>query len=214
MKSPVPSLFVIAALSMGSVLAAEKPGPENDYGRANIGGSQGTIKWESLLHGEGLKGWEAQEKPWTANAWSRKGDTIIADLTEGRRALLIQGNATWKSYEIKVQATLEKGSALQIHFSVSEDRKSSYHFATLTGWKAIAIIKQDHTKLDVANFIFERGREYDIVIAVRGNSITSYIDGKLINRLTLPTPPDRIEPLLIAAVPQNIRLLAHQISQG
>ena len=114
---------------------------------------------------------------------------MIADVGDGGRARLIQGDATWRYYEVKVQATLVKGSALQIHFSISEDREDSYHLATLTGWKAVAIINHDHTKLDVANFIFKRGREYDIVVAVRGNSITSYIDGKLVNRLTVPTPP-------------------------
>ena len=53
----------------------------------------------------------------------------------------------------------------------------------------MAIINHDHTKLDVANCIFERGRQYDIVVAVRGNAITSHIDGKLVNRLTVAKPP-------------------------
>ncbi len=181
---------VIALLGFSSPIVAEnEPGPENDYGRADISGSQGSIVWESLLHGDGLDGWKAEGAPWTPTAWARKGDTVIADVGDGRRARLIQGDSSWRYYEVKVQATLVKGSALQIHFSISEDREDSYHLATLTGWKAMAIISHDHTKLDVANFIFERGREYDIVVAVRGNSITSYIDGKLVNRLTVVTPP-------------------------
>ncbi len=183
-------LALIALLGLtAAAAAADKPGPESDYGRADIGGSQGPIVWKSLLHGDGLDGWEAEGSPWTPTAWSREGDIVIAEVGEGSRARLIQGDSSWRYYEVKVQATLVQGSALQIHFCISEDREHSYHLGTLTGWKALAIIKQDHTKLDVANFIFELGREYNIVVAVRGNSITSYVDGKLVNRLTVATPP-------------------------
>ena len=38
--------------------------------------------------------------------------------------------------------------------------------------------------LDVIDFPTEIGREYEIVIAARGQSLTSYIDGHLVNRLT------------------------------
>ena len=40
------------------------------------------------------------------------------------------------------------------------------------------------TKLDVAPFVIEYGREYDIVISAIDQSIRSYIDGKLVNVLT------------------------------
>ena len=112
------SLFAVTAvLVMTAPVAAEdKPGLENDYGRAVIGGSQGPIVWESLLHEDGLEGWEAEDSPWTPTAWSRKGDTMIADVEDGGRARLIQGDASWRYYEVRVQATL---AALQIHFSIS-----------------------------------------------------------------------------------------------
>ena len=45
------------------------------------------------------------------------------------------------------------------------------------------------TKLDVVNCVLEGGQEYDIVLAVRGNSVTSYVNGMLTNRLTLPENP-------------------------
>lgn len=191
MKADGKILFVaIVILGLApSVTGDDNLRSEDDYGRAGISGSQGRIVWESLLHGDGLDGWEAEGAPWTPTAWSREGDTVIADVGSGGRARLIQGDSSWRYYEVKVQATLVKGSALQIHFSISEDRDNSYHLATLTGWKALAIIRQDHTKLDVANFIFERGREYDVVVAVRGNSIASYVDGKLVNRLTVQKAP-------------------------
>ena len=40
------------------------------------------------------------------------------------------------------------------------------------------------TELDVAQFVIEYGREYDVVISAIGQSIRSYIDGKLVNVLT------------------------------
>ena len=94
---------VIALLRFTSpvVAAEDEPSPENDYGRADIGGSQGPIVWESLLHGDGLSGWEAEGSPWTPTAWSREGDTVIADVGDGSRARLIQGDSSWRYYESK-----------------------------------------------------------------------------------------------------------------
>ena len=93
-----------------------------------------------------------------------------------------------------MQSTLVKGPNLQIQFRISEDGRSFYFLDFLTGWKAMAISKVDGksgetTKLDVVNFIFEGGREYDIVIAARGHSLTSYIDGNLVNRVTDASNP-------------------------
>ena len=54
-------------------------------------------------------------------------------------------------------------------------------------WKAIAIsrvIKGHLTKLSVVNFPVELGQEYEVQIAARGASFTSYIDGKLVNQVT------------------------------
>ena len=78
---------------------------------------------------------------------------------------------------------------MQIAFRVSEDGKSYYFLDFLTGWRAVAISKKEAgvpgvTKLDVVNFPFEYGREYNITIAARGHSIISYIDGEMVNRLT------------------------------
>ena len=170
------------------------PSFENDYGRAEIGGSQGPIVWESLLRGDGLAGWEVGEAPWTPTAWSRDGDTLIADVGDGHQARLVQGDTSWWSYEYKVQTTILKGNALQLHFSISEDRHEFYFLACLMGWKASALIKQHgkdegDTKLDVDNFSMEYDREYDMVVAVRGNSMVCYIDGKAVNRLSVATQP-------------------------
>jgi len=165
--------------------AAEERTPKNDYGRPHIGGMRGHIEWESLLHGDGLDGWADGKE----GAWSRKGDTIFVSSGENRHTSLSQGDTTWANYELKVAATFVKGSNLQVQFRKSLDGRDYYFLDFLAGWKAISVTKKiggvpGVTKLDVMNFPFEYGREYDIVIAVRGESIHTYIDGQLINRLT------------------------------
>lgn len=158
-----------------------------DYGRSDLGGSQGAIEWESLLTGDGLDGWAVNGDPWTADAWSRQGDTIVADVGEGYRARIVTGDETWRSYELQVKMTMLQGGSPQLWFNIHDGK--DHHFAPLLGWQTAAIMAPDHTKLDVVNHVFERDHEYDVVLAVRGNSVTTYIDGALVNRLTLIEPP-------------------------
>jgi hypothetical protein len=146
---------------------------------------RGHIEWESLLHGDGLERWTAGEE----GAWSREGDTIVVSSGQNHHTSLSQGDTTWAHYELKVAATFVKGSNLQIQFRRSSDGRDFYFLDFLAGWKAISVTKKvggvpGVTKLDVTNYPFEYGREYDIVIAVRGESIHTYIDGQLVNRLT------------------------------
>ena len=188
------SAVLFLALALLSVIspagADDRPVSEDDYGRARIGGMRGAIEWESMLHGEGLKGW----KPGDERVWSREGDTVTLNaggLVKSSR--LVQGDSTWSHYEFKVQVTLVHGANIQIRFGITEGNQE-YMIDYLGGWKAMAIStyergKRGVTKLDVVNFVLHPKREYDLVLAVRGHSITSYVDGKLVNRVTLNTNP-------------------------
>ncbi len=178
---------LVALIAMAGSIGAAERGPENDYGRPKLGGSQGVIEWKSLLQGEGLDGWEVNGQPWATDAWRREGNTIIAEVGDGHRARIVAGDETWRSYEVKVQMTMVKGGSAQLWFNIHDDQ--DHHFAPLLGWQTAAIMSPDHTKLDVVNHAFERGREYDVVLAVRGRSVTTYIDGVLVNRLTLSDDP-------------------------
>lgn len=182
-------LVLALALLPAQALQAEAPGPDNDYGRPTIGGSQGAIGWESLLVGEGLEGWEVQGEPWAPDAWRREGRTLIAATGDSPRARIVTGDETWRAYELKVRLTLVRGGGSgQLWFNVHD--KQGYHFAPLLGWQTAAIMDPHHTKLDVVNHVFVHGREYDIVLAVRGRSVTTYIDGALVNRVTLDHDPE------------------------
>ena len=61
---------------------------------------------------------------------------------------------------------------MQIRFGITDERRE-YMVDYLGGWKAMAIStyergKRGVTKLDVVNLVLEQGREYDLVLAVRG----------------------------------------------
>ncbi len=184
MRKLVAVIFIATAWSVGTAVA----GPENDYGRPKIGGSQGSIEWESLLQGEGLDRWEINGTPWSSDVWRRDGDTIIGDAADSPRGRIVIGDDTWRAYELKVQVTMVKGSgSAQLWFNIHD--KQAFHFAPLLGWQTAAIMDPHHTKLDVVNHPFEHNREYNIVLAVRGRSVTTYIDGVLVNRLTLDEDP-------------------------
>ena len=193
MKLVVRTALLFVLLSAVNA-AGEAPSFENDYGRSEIGGSQGGIPWESMLQGDGLEGWHASQAPFTPSVWRREGDAIVADTGEANRARLVQGDGDWMAYEFKAQVTMEKGYGPQLVFGISDDGVASHFLSYLTGWKTIVTVRRNEethedVKLDVIDFVMEYGREYDIVLKVRDHSVTTYIDGALINRLTLPENP-------------------------
>ena len=168
----------------------ETPSLENDYGRADIG-----KPWESMMASQGLAGWHASEAPFSPSVWRREGDAIIADTGQANRGRLVQGDGTWAAYEFKVQATIQKGFiGPQLVFGISDDGASSHFLTYLAGWKTMVIVRRNEethedVKLDVVDFVMDPGREYDIVLKVRDHSVTSYVDGVLVNRLTLAEEP-------------------------
>ena len=184
-------ILVLTVFSLATpAFADNRIDSEDDYGRARIGGMKGRIAWESMLQGEGLEGWT----PGDERVWSREGDTVIA-IAGGRdnATRLVTGASTWSHYEFKVQVIRVKGANVQIRFGIT-DQSREYMVDYLGGWKALAIStyergKRGVTKLDVVNLVLERGREYDLVLAVRGHSVTTYVDGRLVNRLTLDANP-------------------------
>ena len=171
-------------------------GPEDDFGRSGLGGMEGDITWEPLLRGDGLEGWCETDVP-LANStpaergisWTRNGNAVMGKVPAEKTSQIVQGDANWRDYEISALCTLIEGPDVQIHFRVSEEGQAYYMLNFLYGWQAIAISKMEPgagevDKLSVVNFPFEKGREYNILIAARAQSLTSYIDGKLVNQVT------------------------------
>lgn len=174
------------ALALGALVCAMATSADAGN-REQLGGSQGSIAWESLLPGEGLDGWTEDGDPWSRGAFSRDGDTIIVETEDNYRARIVFGDDSWRAYELKVNITPIKGGSPQLWFNIHDGQ--DHHFAPLYGWQTAAIMDPHHTKLDVVNHVFEWNVEYEVVLAVRGNSVTTYIDGQLVNRLTMSEVP-------------------------
>lgn len=148
--------------------------------RDKVWGMDRDAEWESLLPEDGLDGIESKGK------WTRRGDTVKCEAGD-EGAHLIFGQSAWRDYEVKCRVEAEKGGNIQIVFRLSEDGSKGYMLDLLFGWQAVAISRIDQgsvLKLSVVNHELQRGRGYDVELAVRGASLTSYIDGDLVNQVT------------------------------
>ena len=162
-------------------------GPHDDYGRDIIGGMRGEIHWRRLLDGKGLENWSCSEEE--MEAWTRSDQAIVGEVPREQGSRLFTGGETWRNYELSVLVTPISGGNAQIQFRITEDRNGYYMMDFLLGWRAIAISRGTSgfpgvEKLSVVNFPAERGREYNVQIAARDSSLTTYVDGKLVNQLT------------------------------
>ncbi len=150
-------------------------------------GSDRAHEWGPLLHGTGLDGWLDSDSPWTPGTWIREGESVKGQRSGDGKARITQGDSSWTNYHFSVNATPLEGQ-LQIHFRVSNDGQAFYMLDFWTPLSVALSKRGPDTKgvvwLDVVDFLTELGREYEIVIAARGQSLTTYIDGKLVNRLT------------------------------
>ena len=57
----------------------------------------------------------------------------------------------------------------------------------MLGWRVVQVARaRSHAleRLSVVDFPTEHGREYHLRVAARGASITTYVDGKLVNQVT------------------------------
>jgi hypothetical protein len=151
--------------------------------RDKVWGVDREAEWESLLPEDGLEGIEAKGKR------SRRGDEVRCE-ADGEGAHLIFGGRDWRDYELRCRVEAESGGNVQILFRLSEDGARGYLLDLLYGWQAVAISRVERgapapaLKLSVVNHELRHGRGYEVELAARGASLTSYIDGKLVNQVT------------------------------
>lgn len=154
--------------------------PMMDY-RHEIWGMGAPAVRQPLLPSHGLEGLDLH------GPWERVVDSVVCEAgEEGARILF--GNHEWCHYEVQVQVVAEKGGNVQIPFRLAKDGRSGYMVDLLLGWQAIAISRFEHgkgvEKLSVVNCQLDRGREYHIELSARGRSLTTYVDGLLMNQVT------------------------------
>lgn len=147
--------------------------------RDEIWGMNEPAFWKPLLPKSGLESLELRGN------WIREWDTVRCEAGE-EGAHILFGTNDWRDYELKVTVVPEGGGNVQIPFRLSEDGKQGYMLDLLLGWQAVAISRLGNgvEKLSVVNYELRRGWEYHVELAVREFSITSYINGSLVNQVT------------------------------
>lgn len=150
--------------------------------REVICGMMGHMHWKPVLPATGLEGLQVNGN------WIRQEDILICEERQGS-ASIVFGQEDWANYELSVQVKAVTGGNVQVLFRLNPD--GNYMMDMLFGWQAVAVSKNDRRpggrgfhKISVVNFALEHGREYDVQIAVRDVSITTYIDGQLVNQVT------------------------------
>ena len=149
--------------------------------REEVWGRGGNTRWLSMLDSkvDGLR--------------NVNGPAAISmgSITVDRQSTVIFGESNWKSYELRFGLQIMEGANAQIQLRRSDDGKQCYMVDFLFGWQALGVSRINHRpggkglqKLSVVNLEMSRLAEFKVEIAVRELSITTYVDGKLINQVT------------------------------
>ena len=156
-----------------------------------IGGMRGLINWQVVPADPELSSWRPpawSDREALKKTWRMEGNAIVGSGEAGEDPpSLIAGEPGWTDYELSFLVTPISGGNAQAAFRISADERSYYMLDFLLGWQAVAIsrvIDGRVTKLSVVNHALHRGQEYEVQVAARGASLTSYVDGKLVNQLT------------------------------
>ena len=150
-------------------------------GREEVWGRDGNTRWLSMLDAkyDGLR--------------QVQGPAVIGmgAITVNGQSAVVFGESGWKSYELKFGLQFLEGANAQIQLRRSADGKQFYLVDFLFGWQALGVSRADHRqggkglqKLSVVNLEMSKLSEYKVEIAVRDLSITTYVDGKLVNQVT------------------------------
>lgn len=181
------SLALLSSFALAEpnpTLADPETGKEPADDRPTVWGINGDTGWIPMLPEKELDGLEKQ------GTWTRDKDTLTSAAGEEGSSLYFGGN-DWKSYELDFHVTPISGGNAQVKFRISADGKKFYMLDFLLGWQAVGISKVDNgpggkglQKISVVNLPLQRNKEYHVQVAVRDASITTYVDGKLVNQVT------------------------------
>jgi hypothetical protein len=135
-------------------------------------------KWMPLLPANGLEGLKYD------GAWSREFDAVEANAVGGNASLVIYHGSVL-NFELAVKVTVFKGGNAQI---VRGAEGGGYYLVDfLMGWKALAVSRggrEGVRKLSVVNYDLRLNSEYNLELAARDASITTYLNGCLVNQVT------------------------------
>ena len=166
--------------------------------REVVAGMKGEMPWKPAIT-DGFSGWIAPvsgvwcpiESPDTVPDWEAVENGFLCESRKewGDGSCIAFGDASWEYVELTALVTALGGGNVQMFFCFNEQTGAGYVFDMLYGWQAIQIARfqvalGEFERLSVVNYPLEHGREYAVTIAARGASLTTYVDGALVNQVT------------------------------
>jgi len=162
--------------------------------RQTITGMGGKIPWQNIFSGD-YTGWSTDTPTAPGSSpehWQTVGDNGLLGEMNSSGSRLLYGEKEWRNIELSLLITPLTGGNAQVLFRVDDNADGFYLFDMLMGWQAVAISRVSRdangvaslVKLSVVNYPLEHERDYAVNIAARDHSITTYIDGALVNQVT------------------------------
>ncbi|MCB0334855.1 MAG: sigma-70 family RNA polymerase sigma factor [Bdellovibrionales bacterium] len=163
--------------------------------RQTIDDTQGELPWQLIFRGD-FVGWFANRQPIPTGTipdqWGVLGTDGLVGADQEAGTSLIYGDPQWRDLEFSLLVTALAGGNIQVLFRFNEQMNSWYQVDMMIGWQAIAVSRltfngqgnAEVVKLSVVNYPLAHQREYSLSLATRGHSITTYIDGAIVNQLT------------------------------
>jgi hypothetical protein len=145
-------------------------------GREEVWGRDGNTRWLPML--------DARYDGWREN---RGAQVTPGSVLVERNAAYRFGQEDWRSYELRFALRVLEGGNAQIKLRLAPDGKRFYMVDFLFGWQALGVSRVDPgglRKLSVVNLEMSRHAEMRVEIAIRELSITTYVEGRLINQVT------------------------------
>ncbi len=116
---------------------------------------------------------------------------LLVDGTRGHGIGLATGDVRWHDMELSLLMTPISGDCNEINFRWDDSEgclaRPWYFLSIQPGDATVAVDRNARgwvTPLSVVHYLTEYGREYVVTILARANSITTYIDGALVNQVT------------------------------
>jgi hypothetical protein len=153
------------------------------------------VSRETIRTGRGEIGFEPVIRDGSIAHLSREGNwqatryEITVDALEGAGAWLSLSDAV-TDFELRMRMMAQEGENASIFFRQHAGGQRFYQLDLHCRWQAVVISKVDWGVEPQLNSIISavshellQGRDYDLELAVRGESITTCVDGKLVNQV-------------------------------
>lgn len=150
--------------------------------RDRIQTGHGERSWESVIKNGAL------DPNTYGGKWEVLGSSLTVNaLTEG--AWLCATEKVVEDFEFKTALTAVSGGRASIFFRQHENGMKCYEFDLQCELQAIVVTifngndKKQRNIISAVNYEILKNKEYDIEIAMRGESITTYVNGQLVNQV-------------------------------